>query len=42
MREAEHVECIREMINAFRILLGSLKERDHLEDRGANAGIILK
>jgi hypothetical protein len=42
MSEAEHVECIGEMRNEFRILLGSLKERAHLEDRGANAGIILK
>jgi hypothetical protein len=29
-----------EKINAYKVLAGTLKERDHKEDLGVNAGII--
>jgi hypothetical protein len=33
MRLAGRVECVAEMGNAYNILVGKLKERDHSEDR---------
>jgi hypothetical protein len=37
-----HIVGMEEMINAYRILLGSLKVRDHLVDLGLDRRIILK
>jgi hypothetical protein len=37
-----HVTHVRERIGSYRILVGNLKERDHLEDSGRGGRIILK
>jgi hypothetical protein len=42
MRWAGHVARMRENRNAYRILVGSQKERDHWEDQDVGARIILK
>jgi hypothetical protein len=33
---------MEEMRNTYRILVGKLKEKDHLEDKGVDGRIILK
>jgi hypothetical protein len=42
MRWAEHVACIVERRDEYRILVGNLRERDHLEDPGIDGRIILR
>jgi hypothetical protein len=42
MRWVGYVACIMKMRGAYRVLLGSLNERDHLEDLGVGGRIILK
>jgi hypothetical protein len=37
-----HVACLGEVRNAYKILLESLKGRDHSEDTGIDRRIILK
>jgi hypothetical protein len=39
MRWAGHAACMK---NAYRILVGNLKRREHLEDIGVDEKIILK
>jgi hypothetical protein len=39
---ARHVELKRKKINACTDFVGNLKERDHLEDLGLDARILLK
>jgi hypothetical protein len=41
MRWAEHVVCIREMRNAYKILVETLMGRDHSEDIGIDGKVIL-
>jgi hypothetical protein len=38
---AIHVTCMDEMSNAYKILFGNLKERDHSEELGIDGKIIL-
>jgi hypothetical protein len=38
----EHIACLGEMANAYKILLENLKGRDHLEDLGIDGRIILE
>jgi hypothetical protein len=40
VQATEHVARIGEMINAYNILVGKLKGRDHLEDLGIDWRII--
>jgi len=42
IRLAEHVARIGGRIGAFRVLVGNVGERDHLEDPGIGGRIILK
>ena len=42
MRWAEHVALIGGSTDAYRVLEGNLKERDHLEDPGVDGRIILR
>jgi hypothetical protein len=42
MRWARHVACMGEMRNAYNILVGKLKGRDHLEDTDIDGKIILE
>ena len=41
MRWAGHVARVGERTDACRVLWGSLKERDHLQDLGVDGAIIL-
>lgn len=42
MRWAEYIARMGERRHAYRVLAGNLSERDHLEDRGIEGGIILE
>jgi len=42
MRWAEQVARVDERRGVFRVLVGNLRERDHLGDRGVDGRIILK
>jgi len=43
VRWVQHVECLGERRGAYRVLVGTLKGRDHLEeDLGRDESIILK
>jgi len=42
MRLAGHVACMREMIGAYRVLVGKLHSKNNLEDIGIDGRIILK
>jgi len=42
MRGAGHVARMEERTGVYRILVGKLKERDHLEDPGVDGRIILR
>jgi len=42
MRWAGNVACIGEMTNAYSILIGNLKGKDHLEDLGVDRKLILE
>jgi hypothetical protein len=42
MRWAEHIERIGEKMNAYRILVGKEKERDHWEHQDVGGWTILK
>jgi hypothetical protein len=42
MRLAGHVAGVGERRGAYRVLVGNLRERDHLKDPGAGGRIILK
>jgi len=42
MRWAGHVTCMDERRGVYRVLVGNLKERDHLEDSGVDGRIILR
>jgi hypothetical protein len=42
MRWAGHVACTEEMRNAYNILVGKLKGRDHSEEPGKDGWIILE
>jgi hypothetical protein len=42
MRSAEHVARLEDLKNAFKILVGSLKGRENLEDQDIDGRIILK
>jgi len=42
MRLAGHVACIGEKRGVYRVLVGNLSERDHLEDAGVDWRIILR
>jgi hypothetical protein len=41
MRWAGHVACMGDRRGAYRVLVGDLRERDHLEDLGIDGRIIL-
>jgi hypothetical protein len=41
MREAGHVAHVDEKRNAYRVLVGKLKERDHLESLRIDGRLIL-
>jgi hypothetical protein len=41
MRWAGYVACMGVIINAYNILVGKLKGRDHWEDPAANGTVIL-
>jgi hypothetical protein len=42
LRWEGHVACIEDMRKAYKILLDNLKGRDHLEDIGMDAKMILE
>jgi len=42
MKGARHVTSMGEMIRAYRLFVGSLRERDHMEDIGLDGRKILK
>ena len=42
MRQAGHVACIGEWRGVYMVLVGNLRERDHLEDPGIERRIILR
>ena len=42
MRWAGHVARMGKRRGAYRVLVGNLKERDHLEDRGVDGRLILR
>jgi hypothetical protein len=42
MRWAEHVACLEETGNAYKVLIRKPEGRDHLEDLGMDDRIILK
>jgi len=42
IRLARHAGRMGEMRNAYRILVGSLKERDQAENRGVDGRILLR
>ena len=42
IRWTEHVACIEERRDVYRILVGNLSEIDHLEDPGIDGRIILR
>jgi hypothetical protein len=42
MRQAEHVACIGEWRGVYMVLVGNLRERDHLEDPGVERRTILR
>jgi len=39
---AGHVACIQKLRNAYKILIGKLKGKDHSEDLGIDGKIILE
>jgi len=41
MRWAGYVVCMRERSGVYRVLVGKLRERDHLEDSGIDGRVIL-
>jgi len=41
MRWAAHVACVGDRRGAYRVLMGHLREIDHLEDLGVGGRIIL-
>ena len=42
MRQARHVASVGDRRAAYRVLVGNLRKRDHLEDLGLHGRIILK
>jgi len=42
MRWEGHVACMGERRGAYRVLVGNLRERDHLGDPGIDGRIILR
>jgi len=42
MRWAGHIVRVGERIGVYRVLVGNLKERDHLEDPGIDGRTILR
>jgi len=42
MRWAGHVACMDERRVTYRVMMGNLRERDHLEDSGVDGRIILR